>query len=146
MDKESELLVKTTYECLEKAIAMCKPGVFYRSIGNVIQRHADTAKLSVVRSYCGHGVGRLFHCAPNVPHYQHNKAVGMMQVGHVFTIEPMINLGSWKDRLWSPDNWTSTTIDGRRSAQFEHTLLVTEDGVEVLTKRLKGTYLDRFVK
>jgi len=67
-----------------------------------------------------------------------------MKPGHVFTIEPMINQGSWKDMLW-PDDWTSTTVDGKRSAQFEHTLLVTDSGCEVLTQRTQGTYIDRFV-
>lgn len=66
-----------------------------------------------------------------------------MKAGHIFTIEPMINEGKWQDTLW-PDDWTATTIDGKRSAQFEHTLLVTETGVEVLTKRLSGSYIDRF--
>lgn len=77
----------------------------------------------------------LFHCAPNIPHYGGNKAVGIMRPGMVFTIEPMINAGTWKDTTW-PDGWTSVTIDGKRSAQFEHTMLVTETGVEVLTARV----------
>jgi methionyl aminopeptidase len=76
----------------------------------------------------------LFHCAPNIPHYGGNKAVGIMRPGMVFTIEPMINAGTWKDTTW-PDGWTSVTTDGKRSAQFEHTMLVTETGVEVLTAR-----------
>jgi methionyl aminopeptidase len=86
----------------------------------------------VVRTYCGHGIHRLFHCAPNIPHYSKNKAVGVMRPGHTFTIEPMISEGTWKDEHW-PDNWTAVTADGKRSAQFEHTLLITETGVEVLT-------------
>ena len=77
----------------------------------------------------------LFHCAPNIPHYANNKAVGVMRPGMVFTIEPMINLGSWKDQTW-PDGWTSVTVDGKRSAQFEHTLLVTETGVDILSCRV----------
>ena len=88
------------------------------------------------RTYCGHGVGNLFHCAPNIPHYGGNKATGFMKAGHVFTIEPMINAGVHKDITW-PDNWTAVTADGQRSAQFEHTLLITEDGCEVLTKRIE---------
>lgn len=88
----------------------------------------------MVKSYCGHGIGDLFHCSPNVPHYAHNKAVGVMREGHVFTIEPMVNAGSWRDRTW-PDGWTAVTEDGKRSAQFEHTLVVTRDGCEVLTRR-----------
>ena len=90
---------------------------------------------NVVRTYCGHGIGDLFHCAPNIPHYAGNKAVGAMKAGQVFTIEPMVNAGSWRDTTW-PDGWTAVTTDGARSAQFEHTLVVTEDGCEVLTARL----------
>ncbi|KAL8254044.1 hypothetical protein R6Q59_032265 [Mikania micrantha] len=112
-----------------------KPGVRFREIGEIINRHATMSGLSVVKSYCGHGIGDLFHCAPNIPHYARNKAVGVMKAGQTFTIEPMINTGVWCDRMW-PDGWTSVTADGKRSAQFEHTLLVTETGVEVLTARL----------
>lgn len=88
-----------------------------------------------MKAYCGHGIGKLFHCAPSVPHYGRNKAVGTMKEGHVFTIEPMINMGTHHCETW-PDGWTSVTSDGKRSAQFEHTLLVTESGCEVLTARL----------
>jgi len=108
----------------------------YREVGNVISKHAQGQGFSVVRSYCGHGIGKLFHCAPNVPHYAKNKAVGTMKPGHIFTIEPMINEGVYNDQLW-PDDWTSTTKDGKRSAQFEHTLLVTETGCDVLTAILQ---------
>jgi len=144
VDVNSKLLVETTYQCLQEAIKIVKPGTMYREVGNVITRLATHHGLSVVRAYCGHGIGKLFHCAPNVPHYAKNKAIGVMKPGHVFTIEPMINLGTWKDVLW-PDEWTSVTADGKRSAQFEHTLLVTESGCEVLTQRTQGTYVDRFV-
>ncbi|KAK1304980.1 Methionine aminopeptidase 1A [Acorus calamus] len=122
VDEESQQLVKCTYECLEKSIAIVKPGVRFREVGEVINRHASMSGFSVVKSYCGHGIGDLFHCAPNIPHYARNKAVGVMKAGQTFTIEPMINAGSWRDRLW-PDGWTAVTVDGKRSAQFEHTLL-----------------------
>ncbi|KAH7429700.1 hypothetical protein KP509_09G062200 [Ceratopteris richardii] len=135
VDKESQKLVQCTYECLEKAIAIVKPGVRYREVGEVINRHACLSGFSVVKSYCGHGIGELFHCAPNIPHYARNKAVGVMKAGQIFTIEPMINAGNWRDKMW-PDGWTAVTTDGKWSAQFEHTLLVTETGVEVLTARL----------
>lgn len=95
-------------------------------------------RLAVNRTYCGHGIGSLFHSAPNVPHYGSNKATGFMKAGHVFTIQPMINAGVHKDITW-PDNWTAVTADGQRSAQFEHTLLITENGCEVLTKRLENS-------
>ncbi|CAN1296539.1 Methionine aminopeptidase 1A [Linum perenne] len=119
VDEESRKLVQCTYECLEKAIQIVKPGVRFREVGEVVNRHATMSGLSVVKSYCGHG----------------NKAVGVMKAGQTFTIEPMINAGVWRDRMW-PDGWTAVTADGKRSAQFEHTLLVTETGVEVLTERL----------
>ncbi|PRQ57553.1 putative methionyl aminopeptidase [Rosa chinensis] len=138
VDEESRRLVQCTYECLEKAISIVKPGVRFREVGEVINRHATMAGFSVAKSYCGHGIGELFHCAPNIPHYARNKAVGVMKAGQTFTIEPMINAGIWRDRMW-PDGWTDVTADGKRSAQFEHTLLVTETGVEVLTARLPSS-------
>ncbi|KAG0690273.1 Methionine aminopeptidase 1 [Pichia californica] len=127
-------LVETTRESLDLAIAAIKPGVPIREFGNIIQKHADENNVSVVRTYCGHGVGSLFHSQPEVPHYAKNKAIGICKPGICFTIEPMLNLGTYRDVMW-PDGWTSTTADGKASAQFEHTLLVTEDGVEVLTAR-----------
>ncbi|KAL3898568.1 MAG: hypothetical protein SGCHY_002656 [Lobulomycetales sp.] len=114
LDDAGQNLVTSTRECLDKAIAMCKPGVAYRDLGAVIQKHATSKGLSVVRTYCGHGINRLFHCAPNVPHYAKNKAVGIMKPGK--------------------DDWTAVTRDGKRSAQFEETLLVTETGIDVLTR------------
>lgn len=98
-----------------------------------------------MRSYTGHGVGKIFHTAPNIPHYSKNKAVGFMKPGNVFTIEPMINQGVWKDQTWK-DGWTSTTVDGQRSAQFEHTLLITETGCEVLTARKENSPDLEFMK
>ncbi|CAD1813076.1 methionine aminopeptidase, type I [Candida parapsilosis] len=133
-DPDTVRLVETTRECLDLAIQAVKPGVAFRELGNIIEKHASENNCSVVRTYCGHGCGTLFHCQPNIPHYAKNKAIGIIKPGQVFTIEPMLNLGTYKDCTW-PDKWTSTTQDGKRSAQFEHMLLVTEDGVEVLTAR-----------
>ncbi|KAL9620206.1 MAG: hypothetical protein Q9160_005215 [Pyrenula sp. 1 TL-2023] len=133
-DPESVRVTETSRECLEKAIELVKPGMLFRDPGNVIEKHAKSRDCSVIKTYCGHGINTLFHCAPNVPHYAKNKAVGTAKPGMCFTIEPMISLGSYKDKTW-PDDWTSATVDGSRTAQFEHTLLVTEDGVEVLTAR-----------
>ncbi|EGW35783.1 uncharacterized protein SPAPADRAFT_58988 [Spathaspora passalidarum NRRL Y-27907] len=127
-------LVETTRESLDLAIQAVKPGIAFRDLGAIIEKHAHENNCSVVRTYCGHGCGALFHCQPNVPHYAKNKAVGIAKPGMVFTIEPMLNLGTFKDLQW-PDNWTAVTQDGKFSAQFEHMLLVTEDGVEVLTAR-----------
>lgn len=96
VNEKTKKLVNNTWECLEKAIKECvKPGVRYREVGNVIQKHAQSEGFSVVRSYCGHGIHKLFHCAPNVPHYAKNKAVGIMKPGHAFTIEPMISEGKY---------------------------------------------------
>lgn len=106
----------------------------FRELGEAISKVVKPKKCSIVTTYCGHGIGELFHTAPNVPHYPNSKAKGTMKPGHIFTIEPMINLGTQRDVLW-PDQWTAVTADGKRSAQFEHTMLVTEDGVELLTAR-----------
>lgn len=133
IDSDSEKLIRVTRECLDAAIKICKPGALWRDIGKVIEPIAKGAGCSVVRTFTAHGVNQLFHPPPNIPHYAKNKAVGSMKPGMTFTIEPMINLGpNWQDIHW-PDNWTATTTDGRRSAQFEETLLITETGVEVLT-------------
>lgn len=89
--ESSRKLVEATYESLMKSIEYCKPGSMYREVGNVISNHVEPLGFSVVRTYCGHGVGSTFHGPPNIPHYAKNKAVGFMKKGHVFTIEPMIN-------------------------------------------------------
>jgi len=134
IDDEGKMLVKTAFHCLQAALKLVKPGTLYRELGTAIHKCASASNCSVVRTYCGHGIGSLFHTAPNVPHYHKNKAKGIMKEGHVFTVEPMINLGVPGDITWG-DNWTAVTTDGKRSAQFEHTLLVTRDGCEILTQR-----------
>lgn len=131
-------LVETTRECLDLAIDAVKPGLPFRELGNIIESHASKNNCSVVRTYCGHGINELFHCQPNIPHYAKNKAIGVAKPGMVFTIEPMINLGTYRDISW-PDNWTAATSDGKHSAQFEEMLLVTEDGVERLTGRIESS-------
>jgi len=132
--KEDSLkLIQVTYECLDLAINETKSGTLIRDFGKIISKHAGKSGLSVVRSYCGHGIGRFFHCSPNVPHYARSKAIGACKPGMIFTIEPMINMGVWQDVTWA-DEWTSATKDGQRSAQFEHTILVTDSGYEILTK------------
>lgn len=135
--ENAKKIVQVSYECLMKAIEVVQPGTLYRDIGNVIQRHATASKAGVVRSYCGHGIHRLFHTAPNIPHYAKNKTPGVMKAGHCFTIEPMITEGSYYDDTW-PDNWTAVTADGKLTAQFEHTMLVTEKGVDILTNWKDG--------
>ncbi|KAG9128276.1 Methionine aminopeptidase 1 [Ceratobasidium sp. 392] len=132
ISEDSKKLIRTTRRCLDAAIALCKPGTLFRDLGKAIEPVARAQGCSVVRSYTGHGIHHLFHTVPNIPHYAKNKATGVMKAGMCFTIEPMINLGTWEDVHW-PDNWTAVTVDGARSAQFEETLLITETGVEILT-------------
>ena len=128
-------LVRITQECLYKAIGIVRPGTRLGDIGHVIQTHAEANHYSVVREYCGHGIGRIFHEDPQVLHYG-KPGTGMeLAEGMTFTIEPMINAGSWQTRLSRSDGWTVTTRDRRLSAQYEHTLAVTSDGCEVLTLR-----------
>ena len=134
VDKKGKKLVEKTYNSLMKAIDICKPGVKISEIGNVIGEYIEQEGFSVVKNYIGHGIGKLFHTLPNVLHYKKNNAFGVMKPGMIFTIEPMVNEGTYKNVKWL-DNWTVVTEDGKRSAQFEHTLLITDDGVEVLTAR-----------
>ena len=143
VDSDAVRVVQCAYEALQAAINLVKPGVLYRSLGEQIHMVSKKHKCSIVKTYCGHGIGRLFHTTPNVPHYAGNKAKGTMKVGHVFTIEPMINLGVSGDVTW-PDGWTACTADGKRSAQFEHTMVVTETGCELLTGR-PGEPIDHIV-
>ncbi|QPG73192.1 hypothetical protein FOA43_000499 [Brettanomyces nanus] len=133
-NKELVNLVETTREATMKAISTVRPGIPFRHFGDLIEAHAKKHNVSVVRTYCGHGINNLFHCQPDILHYARNKSVGTCKAGICFTIEPMLNMGTYRDIMW-PDNWTAATSDGKPSAQFEHTLLVTEDGVEILTAR-----------
>ena len=130
----AERLVKTTQECLYRAIELVKPGVRLGDIGHVIQQHAEGNYYSVVRDYCGHGIGEVFHEDPQVMHYGRPGTGIALQEGMTFTIEPMINAGKFQTKL-KADGWTVETRDGRLSAQWEHTLAVTADGVKVLTAR-----------
>ena len=127
-------LVQTTYECLKLGIQMVKPGVRLGDIGHAIQYHAEKNNYSVVREYCGHGIGREFHEDPQVLHYGLKDTGLIIEEGMIFTIEPMINMGKRHVKLL-PDEWTVVTKDRSLSAQWEHTILVTADGHEVLTRR-----------
>lgn len=131
---KAEYLVKIAHECLWIGIELVKPGVHLGDIGYAIQQHAENNRCSVVREYCGHGIGRQFHEEPQVLHYGIKGTGEILQPGMTFTIEPMINLGNYHTRLL-PDQWTVVTKDHSLSAQWEHTLLVTDHGVEVLTLR-----------
>ena len=133
-------LIRVTQECLYRAIDMVRPGITLGDIGHIIQTHAEASHYSVVREYCGHGIGRVFHEDPQVMHYGRPGQGLVIQQGMTFTIEPMINAGGHKTRLNRKDGWTVTTADRRPSAQWEHTLAVTADGCEVLTARRGEAY------
>ncbi|MEJ7584783.1 MAG: type I methionyl aminopeptidase [Acidimicrobiales bacterium] len=139
VDQASRHLVRVTRECLERAVAAVRPGRPLSDIGRAIQAHAEAERLAVVRAFIGHGVGREFHGPPEVLHYYDPRASQVMEPGMTFTIEPMIAMGAWQHRLWD-DDWTAVTVDGRRSAQFEHTLVVTDAGAELLTLHPDGAW------
>jgi len=132
--EHAQRLAKVTQECLYKGIELVKPGCRLGDIGHAIQKHAESNFYSVVRDYCGHGIGMEFHQEPQVLHFGIPGTGMELREGMTFTIEPMINAGKHHTKL-KPDGWTAETRDGRLSAQWEHTLLVTADGVEVLTAR-----------
>ena len=131
----AERLVAITQECLYKALAVVRPGTRLGDIGHVIQEYAEANYYSVVREYCGHGIGRVFHEDPQILHYGRPGTGMELKSGMTFTIEPMINAGKRHTKLNAHDGWTVTTRDGRLSAQWEHTIGVTEDGCEVFTLR-----------
>ena len=132
VDEESRRLVTVTHECLLEGIAAVRPGRPVSDIGAAIEAHAHAGGYGVVRAFVGHGVGRQFHGPPQVPHHYDAAATTVMQPGMTFTIEPMITLGVWRHVMWD-DGWTAVTADKRRTAQFEHTLLVNDAGAEILT-------------
>lgn len=130
----AERLVKITQECMYIGIKQIKPGAYFGDIGAAIQEYAEKNHFSVVREYCGHGIGKIFHEPPNVLHYGRPGTGEMLKPGMIFTVEPMINAGS-REVKRLPDGWTVVTKDHRLSAQWEHTVLVTETGYDILTKR-----------
>lgn len=133
-------LITITQECLYKAMELVRPGVQLGDIGHIIQTHAEANNYSVVREYCGHGIGRVFHEEPQVLHYGKPGTGLRLEEGMTFTIEPMINLGERHTKLSKADGWTVTTRDRRLSAQWEHTLAVTADGFEVFTRRKEESF------
>ena len=128
----AQRLVLDTYRALWKGISTVRPGSTTGDIGAAIQRFVEPRGYSVVRQFSGHGIGRLFHTAPAILHYGQPGTGPRLTPGMTFTIEPMINLGDWRCQVLK-DGWTAVTVDGSLSAQFEHTVVVTENGVEVLT-------------
>ena len=135
---QAKRLTKVSYECMMRGIEMVKPGVHLGDIGHAIQSHAEKHNYSSVRDYCGHGLGRVFHTEPSVLHYGKPGTMEVLQEGMFFTIEPMINAGSYHTKLSAVDGWTVTTKDRELSAQFEHSIGVTKNGYEIFTKSLKG--------
>lgn len=132
VDEESRLLVERTEEALRRAIAAVQPGRPINVIGRVIESFAKRYGYGVVRDFTGHGIGTAFHTGLIIPHYDSNEFDTIMEVGMTFTIEPMLNLGTHHWQMWE-DDWTVVTKDRKRSAQFEHTLVVTPDGAQILT-------------
>jgi len=132
VDEETRLLVERTREALGRAIKAVKPGRRVNVIGRVIEAYAKRFGYGVVREFTGHGIGTSFHSGLIIPHYDDPRFDDEIRPGMTFTIEPMLNLGTHEWVMWD-DGWTVVTADGRRSAQFEHTLLVTSDGAEILT-------------
>ena len=131
-------------EAMYRGIETVKPGSTIGDIGYAIQKYVESERFSVVREYCGHGIGTVFHDEPQVLHYGQPNTGMVLEEGMTFTIEPMVNAGVWQTRLMG-DKWTVVTKDHKLSAQYEHTLLVTEDGVEILTPR-PDENLSRFKK
>lgn len=142
VDDQSRHLVQVAWECLEKAIEVVRPGRKLNLVGLAVETHARRHGYSVVREFSGHGIGQHFHMAPYVAHFfePHNSIV--FEEGMTLTIEPMINLGGAECLIW-PDRWTAVTADLARSAQFEHTLLVVGDGVEILTGPCRPRFFDQ---
>ncbi len=135
VSKEARHVTEVARKSLELGIAEVREGARVGDIGAAIQQYAEGQGCSVVREFVGHGIGRKFHTEPQVPHFGERGKGLRLKAGMIFTIEPMINLGTWETEVDERDKWTVRTKDRRLSAQFEHTVLVTRDGCEVLTKR-----------
>ena len=142
---KSKRLIEITYGALQLAIKNVAPGNTFGDIGAVIQEHVEKNKMSVVRDFCGHGIGSEFHQAPNVLHYGNHGSGPRLESGMCFTIEPMVNIGRPETKILS-DNWTAVTRDKSLSAQFEHTLFVSKEGCEVLTHSFNNTYFPQGAK
>jgi methionyl aminopeptidase len=137
---KAKRLTQVTYEAMMLGIEQVKPGNTTGDIGHAIQKYAEAAGYSVVRDYCGHGIGKIFHTAPSILHYgDHDEGVELKE-GMFFTVEPMINAGDYETLLSRHDGWTVTTRDKSLSAQFEHTIAVTATGYEIFTASSKGLH------
>lgn len=139
IDDHSKMLIRETRNSLYRAIDVVRPGVAVSAIGKAIESHANQYGLGVVREFIGHGIGEEFHGVLQIPHYYDSRARQVLEEGMTFTIEPMLTLGEPALGVWD-DDWTAATLDGRRSAQFEHMLVVTSDGCEILTVDSSGRH------
>jgi methionyl aminopeptidase len=135
---KAKRLCQVAYDSMMLGIEQVKPGVSIGDIGHAIQSHVEGSGFSVVRDYCGHGIGKVFHDDPNILHYGKKNTGAVLKEGMFFTIEPMVNAGSYETILNKHDGWTVTTRDKSLSAQFEHTMGITKDGVEIFTKSPLG--------
>lgn len=137
--RKAQRLMDVTWEAFQAGLKAAKPGAHLGDIGHAIQTYAESHHCSIVRDFCGHGVGRVFHDAPNVLHYGKKGEGPELVPGMFFTIEPMVNLGKWQTTIL-PDGWTAVTKDRSLSAQFEHSIGITETGIEIFTLSPKGLY------
>lgn len=138
--RKAARLIETTCAGLMLGIAAVRPGACFGDIGHAIQRHVEAQRMSVVRDFCGHGLGRAFHMPPNVLHFGSPGSGPRLEPGMIFTIEPMVNLGRPETRILS-DKWTAVTRDQSLSAQAEHSVGITEDGVEIFTLSPQGRFM-----
>lgn len=134
---KAKKLVKATYGAMIKSIKLLKDGIRVGDIGSVIQNHVESQGFSVVRDFCGHGTGKKFHEPPNILHYGEPKTGDELKTGMIFTVEPMINEGNYETKILN-DGWTAVTKDKKLSAQFEHTIGITDKGYEIFTSSKKG--------
>ena len=132
VDERGKYLVHHNEKALLEAIKVCKPGQRFNVIGTAISRYAKEVDLTIVPAFIGHGIGNYFHGPPEIYHFENDFDFGVMQPKMTFTIEPIFALGSEELELWE-DGWTAATVDGSRTSQFEHTILITENGSEILT-------------
>ena len=139
LPRKAERLIQVTHDALMLGIAAVKPGNTFGDIGHAIQTYVECHRMSVVRDFCGHGLGRVFHAPPNVLHYGRPGTGAVLEPGMFFTIEPMVNLGRPETKTLA-DDWTAVTRDKSLSAQFEHSVGVTEDGVEIFTPSPAGLF------
>jgi len=139
LGRKAERLIEVTHDALMKGIEAVKPGNTFGDIGHAIQTYVEAQRMSVVRDFCGHGLGRVFHAPPNVLHYGRAGTGPMLEEGMIFTIEPMVNLGRPETKVLA-DDWTAVTRDKSLSAQFEHSIGVTADGCEIFTLSPQGKF------